>query len=98
MSLIEIIWVPWIICIGLLGASQFTGNKSFALWGDIMLAVSFGLSSAILLHARSYWIGGAFALPAIRQVYVLLVPRLRGPQNHETFRYWEAAMLLIGLR
>jgi len=81
VSLVEIIWVPWIICVGLLVASQFTGSKSLALWGDIMLAVSFGVTSAILLHARSYWVGGAFAFPAIRQVYVLVVPKLRGSQK-----------------
>lgn len=81
MNLIEIIWIPWIICVGLLVISQFTGSKSLALWGDIMLAVSFGLTSAILLYGRSYWIGGAFAFPAIRQVYLLVVPKLRGSQK-----------------
>jgi hypothetical protein len=73
----ELIWIPWIICIGLLIAGQITGSKPLAFWGDIMLVVSFGVTAALLLRARSFWIGAAFAFPAIRQAYVLVVPKFR---------------------
>ena len=76
----ELISVSWICCAGLLISSLLSNNKKLALWGDIMLAVSFGLMSAVLLHARSFWVGSAFAFPAIRQTYVLVAPRLR--RNH----------------
>jgi hypothetical protein len=82
--LAEIISAPWVICVVLLIASQLTDNKSVALAGDIMLAVSFGLTSVMLLRAGSIWIGIAFAFPAIRQVYVLVAPwlRRRGRPEH----------------
>jgi hypothetical protein len=80
MSIIaELISVPWIICIAFLIAAQVRHSKLIALCGDIMLAVSFGATSAILIYAKSYWLGGAFAVPAIRQIYVLLAPRFRTP-------------------
>jgi hypothetical protein len=61
--------------------SMVTSSKSLALCGDIMLVFSFGLTSVALLSAGSFWIGGAFAFPAIRQAYVLVVPRLRRQQG-----------------
>ncbi len=73
----ELISIPWIICIAFLIAAQVRHSKFIALCGDIMLAVSFGATSAILLYAKSYWVGAAFAFPAIRQIYVLMAPRLR---------------------
>ncbi len=77
MNPIVIVTVSWVLCVALLLASQFTGSKSLGLWGDIMLAISFGITSVMLLRAKSYWVGGAFAFPAVRQVYVLVAPRYR---------------------
>lgn len=64
----------WVVAILLLLSSLFTRSRSLGLWGDVMLAVSFGVSSAVLIAEKSYWIGGAFAIPAVRQIYVLVKP------------------------
>jgi len=76
-----LIAILWIICVASLIAHQFTGKEVFALLGDIMLVISFGLTSLLLLRAGLYWIGAAFAFPAVRQLYVLVTPRLRGSQR-----------------
>ncbi len=69
--------VPLVVCVTLLFVGVLTRSKSLALWGDIMLAVSFGLTSVVLLYFGSTWIGIAFAFPAIRQAYVLLAPSVK---------------------
>src|SRR5665213_380833 len=63
--------ILWIIAVLLLLSSLVSKNRNVGLWGDVMLAVSFGVSSGMLIHERSYWIGAAFAFPAMRQAYVL---------------------------
>ncbi len=68
----------WIVAVLLLVLSLVRKDKALGFWGDVMLAVSFGVSSGMLIADRSYWIGAAFAFPAVRQIYVLIEPRLRG--------------------
>ena len=76
-----ILSILWIIAVLLLLSSLVTKNLMVGWWGDIMLAVSFAVSSAMLIQARSYLIGAAFAFPAIRQAYVLVKPSLRNKQS-----------------
>ena len=68
----------WIVAVLLLVLSLVRKNKALGFWDDVMLAVSFGVSSVMLIADRSYWIGAAFAFPAVRQIYVLIAPRLQG--------------------
>jgi hypothetical protein len=67
--------ILWIIAALLLLSSLLSKNRNVGLWGDVMLALSFAATSGMLIQARSYWIGAAFAFPAIRQTYVLLKGR-----------------------
>jgi hypothetical protein len=75
VSLIVLIAL-WTACVVLLIISLFTRNESTAFWGDLMLALSFGVTSGMLIKGGSLWMGAAFAFPAVKQLYVLAAPRL----------------------
>jgi hypothetical protein len=63
----------------LLLSSLLNKDRNVGLWGDVMFAVSYAVTSGMLIQARSYWIGIAFAFPAMRQTYVLFKAR---PWDH----------------
>ena len=69
---IVVLTVLWTVAVVLLVSSLITRNESLVLWGDVMLAVSFAVSSGMLIALKSYWIGVASAFPAARQTYVLI--------------------------
>ena len=69
--------ILWTVAVLLLLSSLLSKNAKVGWWCDIMLAVSFAVSSGMLIQAGSYWIGAAFAFPAIRQAYVLVKPQPR---------------------
>jgi hypothetical protein len=69
--------ICWVLAISLLLASLFLRSKSLGLLGDGMLAISFGFTAFLLVQAKHFWTGAAFAFPALRQAYVLRPARFR---------------------
>jgi len=44
---------------------RFTGLKVAALWGQIFLILSFGLIAFLLIRAKVFWMGCAFAFATL---------------------------------
>ena len=79
----NLLWLPWTVCVALLLAGFFLKRAGLNFWGDVMLSISFGLSSLAFFILGHIWMGIAFAFPALRQAYVLVAARnyLNGPKE-----------------
>jgi hypothetical protein len=79
----EIISVCTVSCIALLLIAYFTANRRLAILADLVLAMTFGLISGVLLYKAHYWLGGTFAVVALRQFYVIITPLWKTlPKHH----------------
>jgi hypothetical protein len=72
MSVFPVIEGLGVLTVGLLFAGAFTDRKQFLIWGNIGLALCFGLIACTSLYFRSALLGIGFGLCAAAQTYRVL--------------------------
>lgn len=71
----NIIWIVATACIVFLIIAHFRGSKVWQRGRDILLVISCGLDSSVFFYAHAYWMGAAYAIPALIQAQALIADR-----------------------
>jgi hypothetical protein len=71
--------------IGAIGAIGFlllflfsrNGKLAYARWGQACVILGFAIIAFVLIRAKSFWIGGAFAISALWQIGAITINIIR---------------------
>lgn len=77
--------------IGAIGAIGFlllflfsrNGKLAYARWGQACVIVGFAIIAFVLIRAKSFWIGGAFAISALWQIGAITINTVRKRRRNE---------------
>ena len=65
------IWITATACIVCLIVAHFRKSKKWQRGRDILLIISCGIDSGVFFYTHHYWMGIAYAIPALAQAQML---------------------------
>jgi hypothetical protein len=69
------IWIAATACIVFLIVAHFRESRTWQRGRDILLVISCGVDSGVFFYTRHYWMGLAYAIPALIQTQALMAAR-----------------------